>query len=215
VLLNRKFFITLLIMIKSMHSILPIPVKRIGKLIGGEIWLDCRDNRCYVRRGTNDSLNLESIKKAFVVDAEGNKKLLNVEHDGFPLEFDEGVYAVVVEYEYGVHANAERYLIHGLAKTFLVFDDVEFKPKPLGLELEIVPEVVRRFKENDRIKIQPLFRGEPIRSEVKVRCGKKLTVCFMDDSYVEIELGKGLNVISTRYADDSKLIFSTLTIVAD
>ncbi len=201
-------------MIKSMHSILPIPVKRIGKLIGGEIWLDCRDNRCYVRRGTNDSLNLDSIKKAFIVDSKGNKKPLNVEHDGFPLEFDE-VYAVVVEYEYGVHANAERYLIHGFAKTFLVSGNIEFKPKPLGLELEIVPEVVRRFKENDRIKIQPLFKGEPIRSEVKVRCGKKLTVCFMDDSYVEIKLNKGLNVISTRYADDSKLIFSTLTIVAD
>ena len=197
---------------------------------------------------TDGKLDPKVVKKAFFVSPEGVEKPLAVgtdkdasSHDAIFLEFDakdDGLYALAVEYDRGIYSAAEgkkwifgdkeyvsslgykveetRWLI-GFAKAYVG----EGEAKPLGLELEIVPEVVKKFKTGDKLKVQLLFNGKPLKGEIRVRTSEKTISHWTDENgFAEIELEKGVNVISARHVDetatekyDKRNITTTLTII--
>ena len=99
----------------------------------------------------------------------------------------------------------------------------EGEAKPLGLELEIVPEIVKKFKAGDKLKVQLLFNGKPLKGEIRVRTSEKTISHWTDENgFAEIELEKGVNVISARHVDetatekyDKRNITTTLTIITE
>ncbi len=197
-----------------------------GRIIGNDVWIDLRqDGRFYVRHGMKGYLDLRLIRKAFAVDSIGNTRPIAVDisknsYGEFLLNFNnDGIYTVVIEYDCGVNSknetisNRDVYHVYGFAKAYFIVGDLERRPSSVGLDLEIIPEVIKKFREGERVGVQLLSKNKPVRGEIKVRCGKKLVVIF-DEDYAEINLGKGANVISAKVIDGKKLMLSTLTIMA-
>ncbi len=89
--------------------------------------------------------------------------------------------------------------IRGFSKEYLSNDFRTF-----GFEFEIA----LRDLESDLAVVEVLKRGRRVPCEIKVRNGKRLTIVF-SDGLEEIELGKGVNLITAKV--DS--VVSTLTIV--
>ena len=225
------------------------------KLVNHEAWIEWQ-NRFYLKWGhlpeTDGKIDPKSIKRAFVVDADGNEKALVVGSDrdasskgGLFLEFNaekEGVYTIAVEYDRGIYsitedskwifgeksyveslgyAVKESRWICGFAKAYHVVGDLKANKVIAGLEFEIASDV-KKFS-NDKTEIQLLFRGNPVKGTVNVRAnGKHAVVGTNNEGLAEIELAKGVNVISSRYVDemtriagvcDKRSITTTLTIV--
>jgi uncharacterized GH25 family protein len=201
---------------------------------------------------TDGKLDPMSIRRAFVINPSREERAVAIGSDKASkgelfLEFDMekyGIYTVVIEYDKGVYSITEdnkwifgekRYVaemnysvkeswwICGFAKAHIITGNDEEKIAA-GLEFEIVPEIVKKFKEGDRVEVQLLFRGGPVKGRVNVRSTDRHTVIETDDNgFAEIELAKGVNVISARYKDeivisgicDRRAITTTLTILVD
>lgn len=200
---------------------------------------------------TDGKLDPRVIKKAFVVSPEGKEKpiALGVDRDSSAmgamfLEFDarnDGIHTIAVEYDRGIYSVTKdkkwifgekkhvsglgydveeaRWLL-GSAKAYA--GEREVKPEPLGLELEIVPEVVRKFKAGEKLGIQLFFGGKPLQGEVRVRSREKTVSIQTDESgFAEVELAGGVNVISARHVEESatpekfdrRNITTTLTVI--
>jgi len=196
----------------------------------------------------------KAIKRAFIIDADGNEGAVAVGLDeeassegGLFIEFNaekERIYIIAVEYDRGIYtvtedrkwifgekgqvsslgyAVDESRWICGFAKAYAVVGDAKGF-EIAGFEFEIVSEI-KKFKAGEKLKIQLLFRGRPVEGEVNIRNNSKLTVVKTDGKgFAEVELGKGVNVISARYVDeltrvtgicDKRNITTTLTIVAE
>ena len=197
-------------------------------------------------------LDPKSITKAFVIYPDRNKIPLIIGTDrvassegGLFLEFkaeSDGIYTIAAEYDRGIYtitednkwifgekgyvkemgytAKESRWIC-GFAKTYFIAGEYEDNIAA-GLELEIIPEVVKKFRDGEKMRFQVLFRGEPVRETVNVRTKNGLLTIETDNNgFAEIELLRGANVISARYVDetvricDKRNLTTTLTIIAD
>jgi uncharacterized GH25 family protein len=162
----------------------------------------------------------------------------NAEKDGLyviAVEYGRGIYSVIEgnkwmfgekDYIAGFgYAIKESRWICGFAKTYAIVGNHYDGKLAAGLELEIVPEAIRDFRSGEKLKVQLFFRGNPVKGEINVRVNGKHSVIKTDNNgFSEIELAKGVNVISARYVDDMakiagicdrRNITTTLTIVAE
>ena len=139
--------------------------------------------------------------------------------EGTTLSFGETKELLELGHTAGHKPLGEQLVILGFAKAYVG----EGEAKPLGLEVEIVPEVVKKFKAGDKLKVQLLFNGKPLKGEIKVRTSEKTISHWTDENgFAEIELEKGVNVISARHVDetatekyDKRNITTTLTIITE
>ncbi|RLI73167.1 hypothetical protein DRO97_08000 [Archaeoglobales archaeon] len=211
--------------------------ENIIKLVNHEAWIECQQRgRAYLKWGhlpeTDGKLDPKSIKRAFVIDAEGNEKAMVVGSDkeasskgGLFLEFNaekEGVYTIAVEYDRGIYSVTEdNKWIFG-EKSYVASLGYTVKESrwicgfakayaivgdyedrvTAGLEFEIIGDI-KKFKSGDKIKVQLFFRDNPVKGEVNARANGKHAVIETDSNgFAEIELVDGLNVISARYVDE-------------
>jgi len=99
-------------------SIVP---EEIIRLVNHEVWIECEIDRAYLKWGhlpeTDGKLDPKSIKRAFVVDPDGNEKAIVVGSDkeasskgALFLEFNaekDGLYLIAVEYDRGIYSVTE------------------------------------------------------------------------------------------------------------
>ena len=221
------------------------------KIVNHDAWIEC-NKRAYLKWGhypeTDGKLDPQNIKRAIVIDPKGERMaIVGTDKDatskgGLFLEFNaEEPYLVGAEYDRGIYSVTEdgkwvfgekkfvanmgykieesRWLI-GFAKAYVARE--ETKPALARFEFEIVPDAIKQFKAGDKIRILLLFRGKAVEGKVKVRSGEEIKEFSVKDS-VEIELSKGVNVISSRYEDetpipgvcDKRNLASTLTVIAE
>jgi len=179
---------------------------------------------------TDGKLDPKTIRRAFVIEADGIERPVAVgrdkeSKDGLFLEFDtenEGVYTVVVEYDKGVYTVTadnkwvfaeksfaaglgyeikESRWICGFVKTYVVVGNAEIKPEP-RLELELVPEVAKKFNAGDRVRVGLFFRGKPTGGIIKQVTGEGVREYEATSGFAEIELVNGVNVVAARYVDE-------------
>ncbi len=234
--------------------------EEIIKLVNHEAWIEYGEGRAYLKWGhlpeTDGKLDPKSIKRAFVIDPDGNEKTLVVGSDkeasskgALFLEFNaekEGLYVIAAEYDRGIYsvtednkwvfgekdhvaslgyAVKESRWICGFAKAYTIVGDLEDGNLIAGLEFEIVPETIRKFRSGEKVEVRLFFRDNPVKGEINVRANGKHTVIETDSNgFAEIELAKGVNVISARYVDeitkiagicDRRNITTTLTIATE
>lgn len=210
--------------------------ENIIKLVNHEAWIECQQRgRAYLKWGhlpeTDGKLDLKSIKRAFVIDAEGNEKAMVVGSDkeasskgGLFLEFNaekEGVYTIAVEYDRGIYSVTEdNKWIFG-EKSYVASLGYTVKESrwicgfakayyivggnegkaTASLEFEIVPKVIRKFKSGDKMRIQLIFRGKAVNGIVKVGTKDGVEEVTVN-GFGEITLKEGVNVIVARYVDE-------------
>ncbi len=225
--------------------------KYILKIVNHDAWIECDKKRAYLKWGhypeTDGTFDPQSVKRTIVIDPKGEKVVIvgtdkeATSKRGLFLEFSaEEPYLVGVEYDRGIYSvtkdekwifgekkfvanmgykvKESRWLV-GFAKIYVAKE--ETKPTLAGFEFEIVPDAIKSFKAGDKIRIQLLFRGKAVEGEVKVR-GEEGIKEFSVRDPVEIELSRGVNVISSRYEDqtpisgvyDKRNLVSTLTMIA-
>ncbi len=78
---------------------------------------------------------------------------------------------------------------------------------PFGFDLEIVP----RELNDGSLRLEVVYRGRRVPCELKVRCGNKLTVMF-SDGLEEVELKRGLNVITAKFCANDLRLVTTMTV---
>lgn len=206
------------------------------KLINHEAWIEV-DGRAYVMWGhypkVDGKLDPSMIRRAFAVhecrfypvfigkDREAS------ERGGIFLEFEKAD-AIAIEYDIGIYTLTEdnkwifgkvsdsKYKVKE-TRWILGFASVHLKdPKPLGLEFEIVPRDVK----GRVVEVELLFRREPISGKVKVSNSEGSFEVEVDGR-AEIEVEKGVNVISARHIDelvfgvDKRHLVTTLTVLIE
>ncbi len=219
------------------------------RLVNHEAWIEIEGNRAYLKWGhfpkTDGKLDPQCIKRAFVIDPSGEKRVVigrdkeSSQRDGLFLEYDaETPYVVCIEIDRGIYSvtsngkwifGDRRFAIgydvketrwfKGFAKAYSVND--ETKPFIAGFEFEIIPEILKPFKPEEKLRLKFVFRGRTVRSRVKV-CSIEGVEEFEANGTHEITLRKGINVVVARYVDevatgiyDKRNLTSTLTISVD
>lgn len=235
---------------KEIYMVLPKTLK----LVNHEAWIGYGDDRAYLKWGhfpeTDGKLDPNSIKRAFTIDPGGNEKAIvfgsdKVSSKGalflepkekglIAIEYDRGIYSVTKDNKWVFgekkyvsslgYSVKESMWMYGFAKAYNI-DEVCEKVPMAGFELEIVPEVIRKFKAGDKLGIQLLFRDNPVEGEIGIRDSSGKRVVKTDEKgFTEIKLEKGVNVISGKYIDemakipgvyDKKYMVTTLTITAE
>ena len=208
--------------------------KNIIKLINHEAWIEV-DERAYVMWGhypkVDGRLDPSKIRRAFAVynctflpvvigiDRESSERgglFLEFERaDSIAIEYDAGVYTLTEDNKWVFGKICDpKYKIKE-TRWILGFASVHLRnPKPLGLELEIVPSDVK----GKVVEVELLFRGKPTSGNLKVS-NSEGTFEVEINGKAEIEVAKGVNVISARYIDklafgvDKRHLVTTLTIL--
>ncbi len=202
-------------------------------LVNHEAWIEV-NSRAYLKWGhypeIDGKLDPLSIVRAFAI-ANGTVKPVAIGLDkessakgGLFLEFDEAE-ALAVEYDRGIYTLTEdnkwifgrhvpsKYKVRekrhilGFAKIYL-----DKNIEPLGLELELMPDKI-----DDEVRVQILFRGEPIAGKIKLRNASGIIETDANEEGAILKLNNGVNVISTRYVDEGidvhRSLVTTLTIL--
>jgi uncharacterized GH25 family protein len=132
------------------------------------------------------------------------------------LQYNRGVYSVTKDqtWTFGDRKRIESYgydvkeavLLVGSAKTYILIGEESYvKPKPAGLELEIVPSTVKKFIPGDIVDVQVLYKGNPC-SDVELTsysAPKRERVVADSHGFADIKLKEGVNVIFARFRDES------------
>lgn len=227
--------------------------KNVIKLVNHEAWIECEFDRAYLKWGhfpeTDGKFNPNLIRRAFTIDSSGNEKAIAIGSDReasskgalflepvdvlIAIEYDNGIYSVTKDNKWVFgekkyvsslgYSIKESMWTYGFAKAYSI-DDVREKAPVAGFELEIVPEMIRKFKAGEKLGIRLLFRGNPVKGEIVIRDSSGSRAVETDEKgSAEIELERGVNVISARYMDemvripgicDKKYMVTTLTITA-
>jgi hypothetical protein len=220
--------------------------EEILKLVNHEPWIECEENRAYLKWGhypkTEGKLDPLCIKRAFVIDLSGEKPVVvgsdkeSSSKGGLFLEFEaDELYMVAVELDKGIYSVTddnkwifgdrriaanynvrETRWLKGFAKAYV--GKSETKPFTAGFEFEIVPEVVKSFKAEDKLKVQLIFREKAVNGVLNV--GTKDGVEEITaDGFAEVTLKEGVNLMFARYVDemptgtyDKRNLTSTLTL---
>ena len=120
----------------------------------------------------------------------------------------------------------EAFLHTGLARTYVVVGgEAHAKPSPLGLGLEVMPAIVKRYAPEEIVEVRVLYEGKP-RSNALVThlsSSRSKSMFVNEHGCVKVKLEKGVNVIVAKYSDDRKRLEgaydrvsydSTLTLLA-
>jgi len=130
------------------------------------------------------------------------------------LEYRRGVYTVTrsKKWIYGERKFVEgcgydveeAVLLMGSAKTYVLVGEHIVQPKPVGLKLEIVPSVVKKFASGDVVEVQVLYDSRPC-SHISVThsAEKKESITTDENGRAKIRLERGVNVLSANYSDAS------------
>ena len=205
------------------------------KLVNHEAWIEVDDDRAYVMWGhypkIDGKLDPSRIRRAFAVyecrflpvvigrDKEASRRgglFLEFEKaDALAIEYDAGIYTLTEDNKWIFGKVSDpRYKVKE-TRWILGFASVHLRnPKPLGLELEIVPSDVKEKV----VEVELLFRGKPISGNLKVSNFEGSFEVEINGK-AEIEVARGVNVISARYIDelafgvDKRHLVTTLTII--
>ncbi len=224
---------------------------RIAKLVNHEAWIEISNGRAYLKWGhypkTDGKIDPKLIRRASVIDSDGREHALAIGSDkdstskeSLFLEFDaEKDGTIAVEYDRGIYsltednkwvfgeksyvaslgyAVKEARLICGFAKSYIA--KRERTDAPI-FEFDIVPEVVKKFEDGDKIGVNIFFRNKPTEAKLNLKNIRGHKAIEAENGYAEIELVRGLNLISAKYIDekskiagvfDKRSITTTLTI---
>ena len=135
--------------------------------------------------------------------------------DALAIEYDAGIYTLTEDNKWIFGKVSDPKYKVKETRWILGFASVHLRnPKPLGLELEIVPSDVK----GKVVEVELLFRGNPISGTLKVSNSEDSFEVEIKGK-AEIEVARGVNVISARYIDelafgaDKRHLVTTLTIL--